>query len=77
MTRLTAAQARRVAVTAQGFGASRPAGPITRAHLRTLIDRVQILQLDSVSVAVRAHYAHSLDPTRLSGWPRPRRCACS
>jgi uncharacterized protein len=32
-------------------------GAITRAHLRRLITRIQVLQLDSVSVAVRAHYA--------------------
>jgi uncharacterized protein YcaQ len=57
MTRLTAAQARRVAVAAQGLSAPRPSGPLTRAHLRRLIDRIQVLQLDSVSVAVRAHYA--------------------
>ena len=57
MTRLTATQARRVAVAAQGLAAPRPAGPITRAHLRRLIERIQVLQLDSVSVAVRAHYA--------------------
>jgi hypothetical protein len=30
---------------------------ITRAHLKRLISRIQVLQLDSVSVAVRAHYA--------------------
>ena len=35
----------------------KPAGPVTRAHLRRLISRIQVLQLDSVSVAVRAHYA--------------------
>jgi len=57
MTLLTAAQARRVAVAAQGFADARPGGPITRAHLRRLISRIQVLQLDSVSVAVRAHYA--------------------
>jgi uncharacterized protein YcaQ len=57
MTRLTGAQARRVAVTAQGFAVPRPAGPPNRAHLRRLIDRIQVLQLDSVSVTVRAHYA--------------------
>ena len=55
--RLTAAQARRIAVAAQGFSEPRPVGPITRAHLRRLIARIQVLQLDSVSVAVRAHYA--------------------
>jgi uncharacterized protein YcaQ len=54
---LSAAQARRIAVAAQGFSATRPSGPITRAHLRRLIARIQVLQLDSVSVAVRAHYA--------------------
>ena len=55
--RLTAAQARRVAVAAQGFHEPKPAGPVTRAHLKRLIARLQVLQLDSVSVAVRAHYA--------------------
>ncbi|MGE0218487.1 winged helix-turn-helix domain-containing protein [Mycolicibacterium sp.] len=55
--KLTAAQARRVAVAAQGFHESKPAGSITRAHLRRLVARLQVLQLDSVSVAVRAHYA--------------------
>jgi uncharacterized protein YcaQ len=54
---LTAAQARRVAVAAQGFHEPIPGGPVTRAHLRRLISRIQVLQLDSVSVAVRAHYA--------------------
>jgi uncharacterized protein len=57
MTRLTAAQARRVGVAAQGLTEPKPRGPITRAHLRRLISRIQVLQLDSVSVAVRAHYA--------------------
>jgi len=54
---LTGAQARRVAVAAQGFTEPRPHGPVTRAHLRRLVNRTQVLQLDSVSVAVRAHYA--------------------
>ena len=57
MTGLTAAQARRIAVAAQGFAEAKPRGPVTRAHLRRLISRIQVLQLDSVSVAVRAHYA--------------------
>lgn len=50
-------QARRIAVAAQGFAEPRPTGSINRAHLRRLISRIQVLQLDSVSVAVRAHYA--------------------
>ncbi len=57
MTDLTAAQARRIAVAAQGFAEPNPRGPVTRAHLRRLISRIQVLQMDSVSVAVRAHYA--------------------
>ena len=55
--RLTADAARRTAVAAQGFGEAKPAGAVTRAHLRRLVQRIQVLQLDSVSVAVRAHYA--------------------
>ena len=55
--KLTADAARRVAVTAQGFAEPKPAGAVTRAHLRRLVSRIQVLQLDSVSVSVRAHYA--------------------
>ncbi|MFV8052659.1 winged helix-turn-helix domain-containing protein [Mycobacterium sp. 48b] len=57
MATLTPAQARRIAAAAQGFHDPKPRGPVTRAHLRKLISRIQVLQLDSVSVAVRAHYA--------------------
>ena len=57
MAVLTAGQARRVAVAAQGFADARPRGAVTRAHVKRLISRIQVLQLDSVSVAVRAHYA--------------------
>ncbi|CAN5464918.1 crosslink repair DNA glycosylase YcaQ family protein [soil metagenome] len=57
MTRLSADQARRVAVAAQGFAEAKPKGVVNRSHLQRLISRIQVLQLDSVSVAVRAHYA--------------------
>jgi uncharacterized protein YcaQ len=57
VTRLTLDAARRTAVAAQGFAEAKPAGAFTRGHLRRLISRLQVLQLDSVSVAVRAHYA--------------------
>jgi hypothetical protein len=50
------AAARRAALAAQGFAAARPAGPITRRHLVRTVDRTRLLQLDSVNVAVRAHY---------------------
>ena len=56
-TRLTADAARRVAVSAQGFAEPKPAGAVSRAHVRRLVSRIQVLQLDSVSVSVRAHYA--------------------
>ncbi len=55
--KLSVAQARRVALAAQGFHEAKPAGPVTRAQLKRLVARLHVLQLDSVSVAVRAHYA--------------------
>ncbi|MEI6252730.1 MAG: crosslink repair DNA glycosylase YcaQ family protein [Mycobacteriaceae bacterium] len=57
MTRLSAAAARRVAVAAQGFGPPPSGRTPARADLRRLIGRIHVLQLDSVSVVVRAHYA--------------------
>ncbi len=53
---MTAAAARRTALAAQGFGVPRPASTDRRAVLRVL-EKTQVLQLDSVSAAVRAHYA--------------------
>lgn len=56
--RLTAARARRIALAAQGFAdrAHRhpPAQP-TMAHLGRVLDRVGLLQIDSVNVVARAH----------------------
>ncbi|QNJ95685.1 YcaQ family DNA glycosylase [Mycolicibacterium fluoranthenivorans] len=68
MPSLTVAQARRIAIAAQGFHEPRPAGAVTRAHLKRLISRIQVLQLDSISVAVRAHYAPVF--SRLGGYDR-------
>ncbi|MPV37797.1 winged helix-turn-helix domain-containing protein [Georgenia subflava] len=53
---LTLGQARRAAVAAQGLDRPRPApGTVTMAHLQRLIDRVGLLQIDSVNVVARAH----------------------
>ncbi|WP_204456842.1 winged helix-turn-helix domain-containing protein [Actinokineospora baliensis] len=53
---MTPSAARRTALAAQGFADTRPTGVPTRRHLQRALDRVQLLQLDSVNVAVRAHY---------------------
>jgi len=55
--KLSSTQARRIAVAAQGFHEPKPTSAVTRRHFKRLISRIQVLQLDSVSVAVRAHYA--------------------
>ncbi|WP_285650067.1 crosslink repair DNA glycosylase YcaQ family protein [Actinomycetospora sp. NBRC 106375] len=54
---MSAAQARRAAVAAQGFGGPARRGRATRATLAAGARRLGLLQLDSVNVAVRAHYA--------------------
>lgn len=56
MQRMNAATARRIALAAQGFGKRRPAKPNRRAVL-DVVARTRLLQLDSVSAVVRAHYA--------------------
>src|SRR5215213_11674242 len=53
--RLSAAEARRVALAAQGFAESRPARPDARA-LRRVLKHVGLLQIDSVNVLARGHY---------------------
>lgn len=55
-TTIGIAAARRTALAAQGFADSRPSTPPTRRHLARTLQRVQLLQIDSVNVAVRAHY---------------------
>ncbi|WP_167097379.1 DNA glycosylase AlkZ-like family protein [Amycolatopsis granulosa] len=57
METMTVAAARRAALAAQGFADPRPQTEPTRRHLRRTLSRVQLIQLDSVNVAVRAHYA--------------------
>ncbi len=54
--KLSLAMARRVALAAQGFADPRPTGPIDRRHLNRILARLSLLQIDSVSAVVRAHY---------------------
>jgi uncharacterized protein len=53
---LSANQARRIALAAQGLCTPRPAGRVDRRHLRRLVTAVGVVQLDSVNVLTRAHH---------------------
>lgn len=52
---ISASEARRIAIAAQGLTAPRPAA-VTRRHMRALADRVGAIQIDSVNVVARSHY---------------------
>lgn len=53
--RVTASQARRIALGAQGFARPRPAN-VTSRHLTSTAARLQVIQIDSVNVVTRSHY---------------------
>jgi uncharacterized protein YcaQ len=53
--KVSAAAARRIALAAQGFGVARP-DAANAGHVQRAIDRLGLLQIDSVNVLTRAHY---------------------
>ncbi len=67
MRTLSASQARRIALAAQGLAAARPGKTVTRRAFRQLARRLAALQLDSVNVMVRTHYMPAF--SRLGAYP--------
>jgi uncharacterized protein YcaQ len=53
---LSAREARRIALAAQGFGLARPGPASTRRALARVLGTLGQVQIDSVNVLVRAHY---------------------
>ncbi|TDT33746.1 hypothetical protein CLV29_1375 [Naumannella halotolerans] len=54
--RLSLSQARRVALTAQGFRRPRPQRPITMRDLQAVISQLGQFQIDSINIVTRAHF---------------------
>jgi len=66
--RLSAPEARRLALGAQGFAEPRTAGSSPGWGIRRVLSKVGLLQIDSVNVLERAHYLPAF--SRLGPYPR-------
>jgi uncharacterized protein len=64
---LSASQARRIALAAQGLAAPRPGTPVRPVAFRKLARRLGAIQIDSVNVFVRTHYMPTF--SRLGAYP--------
>lgn len=66
--RLRADRARRIALWAQGLADPVPVGRVDVRHFRRVMNRVSLVQLDSVNVFIRTHYMPFF--SRLGNYPR-------
>ena len=69
-TRISASEARRIALGAQGFDRPRPDAPDDVRHYRRAMRTIGVLQLDFVNVLVPAHFL--VVWSRLGAYDRPR-----
>lgn len=74
-------QARRLALAAQGFSGRQSPAPVKSGQLNRLIERLGVLQIDSVNALVRSHYlplfsrlgAYSSELLDQAAWSQGRR----